>query len=492
MSTHPLVSRAFAVGAAAGVLVAVATSSVLSGTAVFALAVMVGLTWRVDEIPVMPFVLSYQWLQVSAGYFYHQATGHFPGEYQPGDLDLAVFLSLAGLLLIALAVRLVARATARPHDVHQQWTVHNLRGLFLLVIGLYSINYVTTLSFGGGSLSVILDRLVQLRQVPLILLWIEVLRQGRHRSYLWLSLAWVFIPQLGSYFSDFKTPLLLLLIVSAFFWEPWNVDHRKITAAGLARVGGAVAAALFLAMLWQGGVKQDIRKAYDDDAVGANPFDRIQLFVERAGDALPGVQNETRDVVEGLVSRVSYVTFFSRVLEHVPAREPHADGELLQMALSNAFMPRFLFPSKGALPSDSYYTRRFAGVLVMEDNTSISIGYLAEFYADWGFAGMFLSVFAYGLLMGFAIWLLRTHAPSFLSNPAIVCTMLVVLPFEHQFVKGLASLLMAVILALVVTRVAARPLVRYLDITPDDVDEVPVTRPLRPTLRPMPRPRPVQ
>jgi hypothetical protein len=204
------------------------------------------------------------------------------------------------------------------------------------------------------------------------------------------------------------------------------------------------------------------------------------------------VTTDTRTVVEGLVSRVSYVTFFSRVLENVPAREPHADGELLQMALSNAFMPRFLFPNKGALPSDSYYTRRFAGVFVMEDNTSISIGYLAEFYADWGMTGMFMSVFGYGLLMGIAVWVIRTFTPAFLSNPALAPTMMVALTFEHQFVKGLAALIMAVGLAVVVSRVAARPMRQYLAITPDveDPSAVPAAT-LRPTLRSMPRRRAV-
>jgi hypothetical protein len=32
--------------------------------------------------------------------------------------------------------------------------------------------------------------------------------------------------------------------------------------------------------------------------------------------------------------------------------------------------------------------------------TSISIGYMAEFYADWGVAGMFASILGYGLWMG--------------------------------------------------------------------------------------------
>jgi len=470
MNTHPLTARAFGLGALAGLVAAIVTSSALSGAAVFTLALIVGLTWRRDEVPVLPFLLSYQWLQVTSGYFYLLATDRFPDVYEPGDLDLAVGLGLLGLVLLAVAMRLVSSFSARHEEPQRESTVHNLRALLWLVLALYSVNFLNVMSVTtGGTFSVILDRLLQLRQVPLLLLWLEVVRQGRHRSYLWISLAWVFIPQLGSYFSDFKTPLILLVIVSAFFWQPWTARRGDFTFQGIFRVVSALTVAVFMAMIWQAGVKRDLRKAYDIDAVSANPIERVQLFVERAQEALPVVLYDTRSVVEGLVSRVSYVTFFSRVLEHVPAREPHADGELLQMAFSNAFMPRFLFPGKGTLPSDSYFTRRFAGVLVTDENTSISIGYLAEFYADWGMTGMLVSVFGYGLLMGLAVWCIRLFVPRFLMNPALVATMLAVLPFEHQFVKGLATLIMAVVLAIIATRGTATLLLRYLEVAPDAV-----------------------
>ena len=88
--------------------------------------------------------------------------------------------------------------------------------------------------------------------------------------------------------------------------------------------------------------------------------------------------------VEALVERVSYITFFSRVLEHVPSREPYADGELLRMAFLNAFVPRFLVPtSRNCRPTR---TTRAASPASRwrKGETSISIGYMAEFYADWG------------------------------------------------------------------------------------------------------------
>jgi hypothetical protein len=467
MSTHPLTKPMLVLGIVASGVLALFTSSAVSAYATFTLFAILGLTWRADEPPVLPFVLGFQWLQVTSGYFYFLITGRFPDVYRPGDLDYAVSIALAGLLVLALAIRLVSTLTS-PRLPQQTWTVHNLRGLFWLVLGLYAINYLNVLALTtGGGFSVILDRLLQLRQIPLLLLWFEVMRQGRKKEYLWISLAFVFVPQLGSYYSDFKTPLMLLVVVLAAGWRPWEGGRYGITLEGLLRTVTVVGLALFLTMIWQAGVKREIRKAYDVDSVSRDPLARVRLFLDEAENALPVVMNDTSTVVEGLVSRVSYVTFLSRVLEYVPRFEPHADGELLSMAVGNAFMPRFLFPNKPLLPSDSYYTRRFAGAYVMEANTSISIGYMAEFYADWGLIGMFLSVLVYGVIIGVGVWAVRRFAMPYLAGPAMVSAFLVVLPFEHQFIKGFAALLMSVVMAIVLTRVFGQTLARWLVVTAD-------------------------
>jgi hypothetical protein len=307
-----------------------------------------------------------------------------------------------------------------------------------------------------------------------MLLWFEVVRRRTNWWYLWLSLAWVFVPQLGSYFSDFKTPLILLLIVFASAWKPWERDAWKFTLVGVTRTLLVATACMFLVLTWQAGVKKETRRAYDANEVGSDPVERITLFVTQAINAVPVVFNDTETVFENLIARVSYVTFFSRTLEYVPAKQPHADGELLQMALTNAFMPRFLFPDKPVLPSDSYYTRRFTGLLVTEEGTSISIGYMAEFYADWGLAGMFVSILLYGFLMGTGAWIVdRLVKPRVLVDPALVSALMVVSLFEHQFVKTFAALNIGLILIVLALMIARDPFVRFLDVqyASDDSDD---------------------
>jgi len=465
MSNYPLTRRAVQVGVLGGALAALLSGDTLIGYSIFVLCVAAGSTWRVNEAPVFPFILLLQWAQVTSGYFFWAWTDVLPSVYPPGDIHRSILLALTGLLTLAAGIRVVGQL---PHAVvpDEPRRVHNLTGLFWLVVILYSANYVSLLNtktFSGYD--VILDRVLLMRQIPLLLLWFEVLRQQRHKIYLWISLAWVFVPALGSYFSDFKTPLLLALIVSAAAWKPWESGWWRFTFTGAARTVAIIAAVLFLTLTWQAGVKRDARRAYDSNAVGSSPLERIELFVTSASAAVPVVFEDTQNVVEGLVSRVWYVVFFSRVLEYVPAVEPHADGELLGMAVSNTLMPRFLYPNKLVLPSDSYYTRRFAGINVSEESTSISIGYMAEFYADWGLLGMFVSVFLYGLLIGGAGWLVAACVKSpLLINPALITVLLTVSFFEHQFIKTLAALTIAVIITIATTVACRKRFERFLDL----------------------------
>jgi len=432
----------------------------------------------------VPFLLGYQWCAITAGYWYYVFTGIFPTAYALGDLERTVQLSLAGLVTLAAGIRLVRDSVSKADEGPEAtFRVRRLNRLFWFVIVIYGIDYIrafNTKSFGG--LDIPLTILLEFRHVLLMVLWYETIRHGASRRYLWLSLAWVFVPSLGSYFSDFKTPLILLFLVSLQFWQPWEPKSWKWSIASWTRTIGLLVVALFLMLVWQAGVKKEARRIYDEGLVNGR-LDRAELFVKQVAAAVPEVIDDPRPSIEILISRLSYIGFFSRVLEYVPAVEPHANGELLQMALTNAFMPRLLFPSKPVLPSDSYYTRRFTGIMVAEEGTSISIGYMAEFYADWGLAGMFLSILGYGCLIGACIETVRRFVqPSILVSPFLVMLMMTVYQFEHQFIKTFAALISTTVAALVIQRVGRKTFMKTFGVereTDEDAAETAVTAPER-------------
>ena len=482
MRPYPLTKRFLAVGVFLGAATGLFLGAPLAGYAVAVLCVIVGVTWRRDSAPVFPYILATQWLQVTCGYFFSLATGDLPGHIESGSVDWTVAVSLTGLLVMTSGIR-VAEQLLQPRAREEtEIAVGNLRGLFFLAMALYAVNYVsainTKLFFAYDQ---ILDRILVARQIPLLVLWFEVLRRRQHREYLWISLIFAVMSSFGSYFSDFKTPLLLALIVSAAAWRPWETTWWHFKLGGVVRVLAIAATVVFLALVWQAGVKKDTRRAYDENAVGSNARERIEFVMASAETAVPKVFNDTRAVVEGLIARIWYVEYFSFVLNRVPYIEPHAGGELLWMAIQNATMPRFLFPEKAVLPSDSYYTRRFAGIQVAEGGiTSIGIGYMAEFYADWGFAGMFISVFAFGGLMGAGAGLVRTQVrPHILINPAVMTVLLPMATFEGQFIKSFAGLIVSVSIIIAIVRVCRTPFASFLRLEAPAVAPDPVRRLLR-------------
>jgi hypothetical protein len=473
MKRFPLTLWAIEIGVFVAVFLGLLTYSFTVGFSVFVLFATVGATWRRDQAPIFPFILAFQWSAVTVGYFYYVATGIYPSAYATGDIDYTAFVSLLGLMVLASGIRLVSTLLPGP-TINDPETgdpamhVTNLKGLFRLVLLVFAVDYVymiNTKMFGG--FDVILDRVLAFRYVLLLLLWFEVLRRKTQYSYLWFSLAWVFIPLLGSYFSDFKTPWILLLIAYMTYWRPWERGFWRFSLAQTVRVVAIAVVITFLALVWQAGVKSETRKVYDENLVSSNPLDRVSLFIDKAAVAVPLVFTETQTVVEGLIQRVSYITFFSRVLEYVPSTQAHTNGELLKMAVTNTVMPRFLFPEKPVLPSDSFYTRRFTGIMVAEEGTSISIGYMAEFYADWGTTGMFVSIFLYGCLMGLAGFVVRAAVkPAVFVNPVLIMALMVVYQFEHQFIKTFAALNISVLVLVGLSVLLRRRLARFLDLRP--------------------------
>jgi hypothetical protein len=481
---YPLTVPGILAAMVLGAFVGVWNDNLTSGYAVFVLAAGVSITWRRDSPPIIPFITGYQWTSITAGYWYSLWTGVVPGLYVPGDVILTVHIALTGLLLLTIAIRLAEegllrwfsrrgfRAEAAPEPSGHVY----LGGLFAVVMLAYSVDYVYVFNPNTlGGFSSIVQRVLELRQVLLVTLWVEILRLQRRRYYIPITLAFAIIPRLGAYYSDFKTPLILMLIVLAAGWRPWLGSWWPRSIWAVVKGVPVLVPLTVLLLVWQGGIKRETREAYGQGLVGNTPRDRVEFFVDNLRRDLPVLFEDPQPFVETLVERISYVTFFSLVLERVPEREPHAGGELLVSAMQNAFVPRLLFPDKPVLPSDSYYTRRFAGIAVAEGATSVSIGYMAEFYADWGFAGMFVSVFLYGAWIGGMLAFVWRFVPlAALRFGAMTVVALAVADFEHQFIKGFAALNTNVIVMLAALLILRPWLARLLAVNAPPRPPVPL------------------
>lgn len=102
-----------------------------------------------------------------------------------------------------------------------------------------------------------------------------------------------------------------------------------------------------------------------------------------------------------LIKRIGYFSFISRVLRYVPEQHPHENGAILINSFTFYLTPRIFFPDKQVI-DDSEHTSKYLGVFVSgrETGTSISLGYIADAYIDFGLPFMFISPLLLGVIIG--------------------------------------------------------------------------------------------
>lgn len=400
------------IGVATSLLLAVFSSNTVTMfAAVVFVPVLLALLWRRQEPPVLVFVLLIQWLQITTTVFLAEANGLMLEEFSGGpETESAVRLSLAGLLALALGIRLAIAvkpsSSAQPVDVADEVATCSLTRLFVAYIAAYlAAIALRSVLFAVPQLTQIIVAAINVRWALAFVVAFTVLRRRERYDLLVVMLLLEVVTGAYSYFSSFNRIFFTLLVV---------MPIAAIRFSGRLRVA-AVLVVLTVALFsvaWSA-IKPDYR-AYLNQGGGQ------QEVLVPAGDALRKVVELVSNLdlaamaqaAELLVRRIAYVDFFAATLNYVPAIMPHQNGSLWLGAVTHVLHPRLLFPEKAEL-DDSEQTRTFTGLKVAgaAEGTSISLGYFAESYIDFGPIGMIFPIFALGLFYGVIYRVFVFHAP---------------------------------------------------------------------------------
>jgi hypothetical protein len=463
---YPLQNRFLVVGLVSGLIVTVLMDWV-SGLSIFALFALVGCSWRADIPPIFPACLAYQWVAASVGYIWRQVGGSTVDTIEIGTLAPTLIYSLAGLAALALGLRLVLwifgrqilAVTMRPPQRYR------LVRVFWVVIVSFAINYLFYLTpwYVGSGWSQTIQNLLLLRFVPYFLLVVTVFERGKGHVLLLVATAWVIGPEFLTGFASFKEILLVLVIGAMSQWRPWikstaqSRRNRQVITYGLI---GLLAMA-GTGLVWTGGMKTAWRdQVWTQGPAEVSPLERMGDFITTFGQTTSNL--EIGSAAEVFMSRVSSSEFyFARVGQRVPGIERHENGKLLMMALQNAFTPRFLFADKALVASDSWLVRKYAGVNVAgeESGTSVALGYMAEFFIDFGVLGVIVLSFLWGGLGGLAVTAMAKCTSSRELLLALVIGLFVqsFMGFETSFIKLLGGMLMRTFMACVLFLLLERP-----------------------------------
>ena len=168
--------------------------------------------------------------------------------------------------------------------------------------------------------------------------------------------------------------------------------------------------------------------------------------------------NDMADASEDLLKRLSYTEYFGVVLDRVPAVLPHEGGALWWDAIRRPFMPRLFFPEKTII-DDTERTIRYVGLnrATMGFGTSMSIGYIAESYIDFGTFGMMVPIFGLGLLLGgFYRWIVGSDPSRLLGMALATATIVGASYMESSITKTFGGLIVAMLASWGMLRIAPR------------------------------------
>lgn len=369
--------------------------------AAIVLAAGLSMLWRPDEPPVLIFVFLYQWLQAAAGPIYGNLFGlRLPEMVQNlGNENLACLLELTGVLVLAIGMRLaVGSATFNLLPRIQSFVASRPIGFwFRVYLGAAIFGALcNSVAYSSGGLSQLLLSLAQVKWAAYVLLTFATFAVPGRSKFLWIGVSLLeFGLAIGGFFSTFKDVFfyaLFGLIGSGLRFRPRTI--LLLVCAGLTFT--------FFGVVWSA-VKQDYRdfvsSGNNDQAVNVSYTESIQYLGTLIGD-LDGAGLTTG--VDKLAHRTMYFEFFGSALDNVPANVSHANGAIWGSAVLRTFMPRLIFSDKAPV-HDSELTRQYTGIRVSsyDDGTSISMGYIAEAYIDFGPILMFLPILLLGAGLGY-------------------------------------------------------------------------------------------
>jgi hypothetical protein len=410
------------------------------------------LLWRPGENPVLLFLFGYQWLQASALIFLGNARDERLNVISKfgGHADLATVLSLLGVLIFAMGMRLGAGPRcARQAELSRRKALEQPVARWFW---LYAAAALLGAAIRAGAwilpaLSQPMLAVAGLKWAFFFVLAFAAMVRGRGVHPLFVA---AFVAELaagvGGYFSDFKTVFFVTIL--AALASGLRLSARA--AAGL--VAGFVALAA-LSVVWTA-VKGDYREFVSGglraQVVTVDYGTRLAKLYELVDELdRPALE----DAAERLIQRVSYVEFFGVVIDQVPATVPHAGGEILKDAIARPLMPRLFFPNKSVI-NDSERTNYFTGLSVTsaDQGTSISLGWLAEAYIDFGPLGMFLEVLGIGFTYGLIYRLLsvdRSGGP-LLGGAMALAVLLGAAPLESSITKVIGGVIVSLLVAMIV------------------------------------------
>jgi hypothetical protein len=365
-------------------------------------------------------IFFYHFIQVAAGVW----LSNFKGvdiNFRSDNTSMAIILSYFGLFALFapiiyyhLRVPSVKLSTIREHAYKL-----DIRACFkAYLIAFFAMNALEALAFVLSGLTQIVFSLVAIKWMFYLLFGYQVFIKKRMLWIFVLFSGFEFVSGFYSYFSEFKTVLFFLLLLALFFMRSISLKQMVF---GLS--SGII---VFLGMAYYQGIKGEYREYLNQGSKSQT----VSVEKGAALNKLAEIASKNEKItmgqsIEGFLDRFQYTYHLARAMDYVPAIVPHQNGKNWGTTLEFSLTPRLLNPDKPNYEA-SVKTTRYTGIVYARaaQGVSVSLGYFADSYVDFGIYGMFLPLLIIGFVMGITyFYFVRRSSNNYLFNFAVVGAM---------------------------------------------------------------------
>ncbi len=357
------------------------------------------LVWRKDEPPVLFFAMVMQWTQVCLKIFYADFLyidfSELFENYQ--NINNAYYYSLASLYVITTGIFLITNDVPqlKYENFKEQFAKYSQPKInTLYVAAILFIPFLVVFNRILPGLQQVFVKIQDLKWAIFFFFFCFYFIFDKNKRFFFIVVIAEIVISLTGYFSSFKEYFIVGIVLYLFVKKSYSYLNYVAFAA--------IIVLLFnLLIVWQ-----YVKPEYRSYLSGGETAQTVTVSKTDALGKLYDLTSNTeglryQDGVTNFLDRITYIDIFSASIAYVPLNRPHEHGRLWLDAIKRVFMPRIFFPEKTAI-DDSEKTIAYTGIAFAgaSSGTSVSLGYVTESYIDFGFPGLLVPLFAWGILIG--------------------------------------------------------------------------------------------
>jgi hypothetical protein len=414
-------------------------------------------------------ILLYHFIQISAGIWQCNYLGK-DINFRATNTYYAILLSYIGLLFLFLPIiyyqnkiPALSKATLLRHankiSLDKTFRVY--------VISFFVMNALTGIAFLVPSLAQIIFSLGNIKWFMFILFGLQSILKNRKRKEFYIFCALEFAMGFYSYFSEFKTVLFFIFFLALMMITV--IRFNKLVVAIF-----SIVTLVFAGIFWtgiKGEYRQFINKGSKSQTVQVEKGEALNKLLE-----LSEKQNESsfQSSTEDFLDRLQYTYHLAKAMDRVPAIIPYQNGDNWKTTLTFVLTPRILSPGKGtydaSVKASKYTGIQYQGV---KRGTSVSLGYFADGYIDFGYIGMFIPILILGFIYGSTyFYFVKKSSNNFVFNYSVVAAVYMELfAFESDGIFVAGRLYVNLVVFFILSKTLFPKLINYLSIPSKPVEE---------------------